>query len=55
MKSDYHIHYYLDSCADKEMTLENIDRKAYETGLTDITVVKHYSYCLPNGKEHWAC
>lgn len=35
------------------MTIENIDKAAHDVGLTDITVVKHYTHALPNGKEHW--
>ncbi|MBQ3080372.1 MAG: hypothetical protein IJC48_10315 [Clostridia bacterium] len=53
-KADYHIHYYIDGCAKKEMTFENIERASREMGLTEIAVLKHYSECMPNGKSDWA-
>ena len=52
-KVDYHVHYYLDGCANPEMTLENIDREARKMGLEEISVLKHYSAALPNGEQDW--
>lgn len=52
-KVDYHVHYYLDSCAGSEMTLPEISREALRMGLEEIVVLKHYSSCLPNGKTDW--
>lgn len=52
---DYHIHYYLDSCARSEMTFPNIEKKCLELGITEGTVVKHYSEAMPNGEADWIC
>ncbi|MDD4422718.1 MAG: hypothetical protein PHD46_06755, partial [Eubacteriales bacterium] len=52
---DYHIHYYIDRCADNEMTFPNIEEKCIELGITEGTVVKHYSSSMPNGQEDWIC
>ena len=52
-KVDYHVHYYMDGCANPEMTLPNIDREARAMGLEEIAVLKHYSSALPNGKQDW--
>lgn len=52
-KVDYHVHYYLDSCANSEMTLPAIDRAARKMGLEEIVVLKHYSAALPNGEKDW--
>lgn len=51
---DYHIHYYLDACANAEMTFPNIEETAVAVGLSEIAVLKHYSYALPNAKADWA-
>lgn len=51
---DYHIHYYLDACADAEMTFPNIEETAVALGLAEIAVLKHYSHALPNNKADWA-
>ncbi len=48
---DYHIHYYMDSCADDEMTLKNIEEAAFAQGLREIGVVKHCSEKLPGGGD----
>lgn len=50
---DYHIHYYMDICAHKEMTLDNIEAEAARLGLEEICILKHYSDRLPNGKKEW--
>jgi histidinol phosphatase-like PHP family hydrolase len=50
---DYHIHYYADSCANPEMTLENIQKEALRLGLRETCVLKHYSRELPNGADKW--
>lgn len=52
-KVDYHVHYYLDGCANPEMTLPNIEREAVKMGLEEIAVLKHYSTALPNGEKDW--
>ena len=52
---DYHIHYYLDSCAASEMTFENINQKCCELGISECSVLKHYSAAMPNGKDAWIC
>lgn len=52
-KVDYHIHYYLDKCANGEMKLENIVPVAMSLHLEEIAIIKHYSDCLPNNKEKW--
>lgn len=51
---DYHVHYHIDRCASDCMTLENIDAYAHRLGLTELTVLKHYSHAMPNGEAHWA-
>lgn len=51
---DYHIHYYLDACANAAMTFPNIEETALALGLAEIAVLKHYSHALPNGKADWA-
>ena len=48
---DYHIHYYLDSCAGPDMTCENIGKEAGKLGLKEIGIVKHCSETLPGGKD----
>lgn len=53
--SDYHIHYYLDKCANASMTFENIEEEAHRLGLEEITVLKHYSHAMPNGEADWVC
>ncbi|MDD4125420.1 MAG: hypothetical protein PHW77_06840 [Eubacteriales bacterium] len=50
---DYHVHYYLDSCARDEMTFPNIEKRCLELGIDEITVLKHYSHSLPNGERDW--
>ena len=55
MKADYHVHYYIDACANESMTFENIENEAYKLGLEEIAVLKHYSATLPNGKQDWVC
>ncbi|PKM63225.1 MAG: hypothetical protein CVU97_01455 [Firmicutes bacterium HGW-Firmicutes-21] len=52
---DYHIHYYIDSCANDEMTFTNIENKCVELGITEAAVLKHYSSAMPNGKDDWIC
>lgn len=52
---DYHIHYHIDSCANDEMTFPNIEAKCLELGITEGTVLKHYSAAMPNGEDHWIC
>lgn len=52
---DYHIHYYIDACANDEMTFPNIENKCLELGITEGTVVKHYSSAMPNGENDWIC
>ena len=52
-KFDYHVHYYIDGCAADDMTFENIERKALSIGLDEITVLKHYSRRMPNGRPEW--
>ncbi|NLN56028.1 MAG: hypothetical protein GX148_07000 [Clostridiales bacterium] len=52
---DYHVHYYLDACAAKDMTFPNIEKRCLELGIDEISVLKHYSHSLPNGKEDWVC
>lgn len=52
---DYHIHYHIDQCANDEMTLPNIEKKCIELGITEGTVLKHYSASMPNGKDTWIC
>lgn len=53
-KVDYHVHYFIDGCADDEMTLPLIDTEAGRLGLEEICVLKHYSAELPNGEKAWA-
>ena len=53
MKADYHVHYYIDSCAADEMTFPNIEKKALELGLDEISVLKHHSRRMPNGEAAW--
>ena len=55
MKADYHVHYYIDSCAADEMTFPNIEKKALELGLDEISVLKHHSRRMPNGEAAWVC
>lgn len=55
MKADYHVHYYIDSCAAEEMTFPNIEKKALELGLDEISVLKHHSRRMPNGEAAWVC
>ncbi len=55
MKADYHVHYYIDACANESMTFENIENEAYKLGLEEIAVLKHYSATLPNGEQDWVC
>lgn len=52
---DYHIHYYIDKCATKEMTFENIEDMCLELGITEGTVLKHYSSSMPNREQDWIC
>jgi len=52
-RADYHIHYYIDKCADDSMTLANISAKAVSMGLEEICVVKHYSMEMPDGTSTW--
>ena len=52
-KCDYHVHYHLDGCANKEMTLTNIEKEAVRLGLSEICVLKHFSRELPNNKNAW--
>lgn len=52
---DYHIHYHIDKCAASEMTLPNIEKKCLELGITEGTVLKHYSASMPNGEDTWIC
>lgn len=52
-RADYHIHHYLDVCAHKEMTLENIEIEAVRLGLEEICILKHYSARLPNDEGKW--
>lgn len=52
-KVDYHIHYFMDACAHKEMILPNIEIEAARIGLDEICVLKHYSERLPNKQEKW--
>lgn len=52
---DYHVHYYLDGCATKDMTFPNIEKRCMELGVDEISVLKHYSQALPNGKDDWVC
>ena len=53
--TDYHIHYYIDSCANEEMTFPNIEEKCIELGINEAAVLKHYSEAMPNGKDDWIC
>ena len=55
MKADYHVHYYIDGCAADEMTFPNIEKKALELGLDEISVLKHHSRRMPNGEAVWVC
>ena len=52
---DYHIHYYIDSCASEEMTFPNIESKCAELGIDEVAVLKHYSAAMPNGEDDWIC
>lgn len=52
-RCDYHVHYFVDGCAHKEMTLANIEREAVRLGLEEVCVLKHYSQELPNGEDLW--
>lgn len=52
-KADYHIHYYIDKCADSSMTLPNIISKALSVGMKEICIVKHYSAEMPDGSKAW--
>ena len=53
MLADYHVHYHLDACASKEMTLDNIVAEAIRVGLHEIAILKHYSSELPNGRAQY--
>jgi len=53
MPADYHVHCYLDACASKEMTLQNIVSAAKQTGLQEIAILKHYSKEFPNGRAQY--
>ncbi|WMJ22107.1 hypothetical protein RBG61_08845 [Paludicola sp. MB14-C6] len=50
---DYHVHYFIDKCAQEEMTLSNIEKTAFQLGLKEICVLKHYCDHLPNGKDEF--
>lgn len=51
---DFHIHYHLDSCGADEMTMENIEKACVQLGISEATVLKHYSASLPTGEKDWA-
>ncbi len=49
LNADYHIHYYMDVCAWRDMTMSNIDEAAYEKGLNEIAILCHSSVIRPEG------
>jgi histidinol phosphatase-like PHP family hydrolase len=51
--NDYHIHLGVDECALPEMTFENIEEQAFQVGLKEICILKHYSLWLPNARANW--
>lgn len=51
---DFHIHYHLDSCGADEMTMQNIERACIDLGITEGTILKHYTESLPTGQKDWA-
>lgn len=51
---DFHIHYHLDECGADEMTMPNIEAACIDLGITEATVLKHYSADLPTGQKDWA-
>lgn len=50
---DYHIHYFIDKCAKDEMTINQIEKTAFELGLKEICILKHYCEALPNHESEF--